>query len=147
MRRPASRFGRAVSSTVNMTPMIDVVFLLLIFFVCTASFQTLEELLPATLRSPGVTTASPLPPEIQELDEVLIRVTVQEGILRWTVNETPYADWQQFRQIVLELAQLQSNLPVTLDVQGQVSLGKMIDVYDLCRMAGFTEIRFAAQAP
>ncbi|MFP6692187.1 MAG: biopolymer transporter ExbD, partial [Pirellulales bacterium] len=29
-----------------MTPMIDVVFLLLIFFVCTASFQIAEQFLP-----------------------------------------------------------------------------------------------------
>ena len=38
---------------VKMTPMIDVIFLLLIFFVCTASFRAVEEVLPTNLSLPG----------------------------------------------------------------------------------------------
>ena len=48
MRR-RSPFARRDSLEIKMTPMIDVVFLLLIFFVWTASFQVVEYLLP---RSP-----------------------------------------------------------------------------------------------
>ena len=35
---------------VTMTPMIDVVFLLLIFFICTASFQIVEQNLPSRIQ-------------------------------------------------------------------------------------------------
>ena len=38
---------RAVS--LNMTPMIDVIFLLLVFFLATSSFQVVEKLLPSSV--------------------------------------------------------------------------------------------------
>ncbi|MEA1952290.1 MAG: biopolymer transporter ExbD, partial [Planctomycetota bacterium] len=46
MRRPSYHREGRERLDVKMTPMIDVIFLLLIFFVCTASFQMLEEVLP-----------------------------------------------------------------------------------------------------
>ena len=46
-----------------MTPMIDVIFLLLIFFVCTASFQAPEQILPTNLRLPGSLDNLPPPDE------------------------------------------------------------------------------------
>ena len=52
MRVPHSHSDR-INFDVKMTPMIDVVFLLLIFFVCTASFQIAEALLPAPLAYAG----------------------------------------------------------------------------------------------
>jgi biopolymer transport protein ExbD len=43
-----------------------------------------------------------------------------------------------------EVAQIDASLPVILDVDGQVPLGDMIDVYDLSRLVGFDRIQFAA---
>ncbi len=62
MKIPHSLAGRREFS-VSMTPMIDVVFLLLIFFVCKASFQIAEAVLPSPLATGG-TTAVELPPEL-----------------------------------------------------------------------------------
>ena len=47
----ASTAHRDRNPTVQMTPMIDVVFQLLIFFICTASFAAVEELLSLSLGS------------------------------------------------------------------------------------------------
>ena len=54
MRTPSYQNDRREGLDVKMTPMIDVVFLLLIFFVATASFQMVEHVLPSSLQAlPG----------------------------------------------------------------------------------------------
>ena len=51
MRRPSPLVSRGSETDIDsaMTPMIDVVFLLLVFFVWTASFQIVEHVMPSEL--------------------------------------------------------------------------------------------------
>jgi biopolymer transport protein ExbD len=128
-----------------MTPMIDVVFQLMIFFICTASFQLAEELLPTSLAEAGGTsTRSPI--EIEpELERILVRGTHADGSTRWIVNERPCDSLVEVRQVLRAVAKIDRALPVILDVAGDVPLGDMIDVYDLCRLEGFEKIQFAAE--
>ena len=49
MRRPSVFHRDQGALEIKMTPMIDVVFLLLVFFVWTASFHAVEYLLPSSL--------------------------------------------------------------------------------------------------
>lgn len=132
---------------VKMTPMIDVVFLLLIFFVCTASFQQLEEVLPTHLRAEttGASSAE-LDPELLELEDVIVKVVRRDGRTAWVLNEQPYATLAELRGVLEQLAAIRADLPVILDVQGQVPIGEVIDVYDVCRLAGFEMVQFAASA-
>ena len=74
----------------TMTPMIDVVFLLLIFFVCTVSFQTLEGMLPTRLSTPQAAGVEPLvDPQLDELEPVIVKVMEAGGQLSWSVGQ----DW------------------------------------------------------
>lgn len=130
-----------------MTPMIDVVFLLLIFFLCTANFQTLEEILPSLLRAPGTTTQAPVTPELEDLEEIVLQIHQAEGVPSWELQGNAYDQWPPVLAILRELAELENRLPVILDVDGDVELGEMIDVYDACRQVGFVDIRFAAEEP
>lgn len=144
MRRPGTRANMGDAMSLNMTPMIDVVFQLLIFFVCTTNFQVLEELLPTRLKGVGSTTsAATVDPRLAELEEVRIKIDNPAGRLAWEINEQRIGERSQLRPVLVELAQLESALPVTLDVGAEVPLGDMVDVYDLCRLAGFKQIRFA----
>ena len=63
--------------------MIDVVFLLLIFFVWTASFQIVEQVLPSNLTaaagSQAANDSQPPPPEA-DFDDVVIKV-------HWNANQ------------------------------------------------------------
>src|SRR5687768_4062413 len=87
MRLP-TRHGRT-ETDVAMTPMIDVVFQLLIFFICTASFEATEELLPMGLAAAGDTgTASPVEAE-PDAERVVVRATRVGGVTQWIVNERP----------------------------------------------------------
>ncbi|HCK54980.1 MAG TPA: hypothetical protein DIC23_17315, partial [Planctomycetaceae bacterium] len=57
MRVPSTHFHRQRDDSQAMTPLIDVVFLLLIFFVCASTDQVRESLLPTEL-SGGAIEAS-----------------------------------------------------------------------------------------
>ena len=128
-----------------MTPMIDVVFLLLIFFVCTASFRLPEQILPSDLSAPGRTPAEePIEQDLVDLEEVIIKVTQNGEDTGWEINETRYDSLGEVRRVLAALAQLETDLPVILDVAGDVPLGHVIDVYDLCRGVGFERVQFAA---
>ena len=141
---------------VSMTPMIDVVFLLLIFFVCTASFQMPESILPSNLQLPG-TSNEPAPLDLDkvELERIVVRITgSRNGIsasraldgpsqIRYTLNDQPCESLTQLGELLRRLARIDASLPVVLDIAGEVPLGSAIDVYDACRLARFEQIQFA----
>lgn len=129
-----------------MTPMIDVIFQLMIFFVCTASFQAAEEILPTSLTLPGaVGTGAPAEPELEDLDEIVVKVFWTDGRVRWQINQRDYGRLEQVRAVLVAIARrVKPDVPVILDVDGRVPMEHVIDVYDLCRQAGLEKIRFAA---
>ncbi len=131
---------------VTMTPMIDVVFLLLIFFVCTANFQMPETILPTHLLAAG-TTAVALPPELQKVDleRVVVEVARAEGRTVLSINDQDCPSIQKLGELLGALAAIDRSLPIVLDIGGQVPLGTAIDIYDLSRLAGFKKIQFAAR--
>ncbi len=130
-----------------MTPMIDVIFLLLIFFVCTSSFQPPEEVLPTNMSLPGSTSESvQIDPLEEDLDEIVVKVMWREGGPRWEVNQRQYQQLDQVGGVLNAVAGFQADLPVILDVEGIVPMENVIDVYDLCRQIGLQRIQFAAAA-
>ncbi|MDZ4781307.1 MAG: biopolymer transporter ExbD [Planctomycetia bacterium] len=143
MRRPtAYPAGRGFE--VMMTPMIDVVFLLLVFFVCTAGFNRPEEELPSRLSDSGVGGAPVAPRPEDDFEEIVITLRESAGRLEYQVSERRCADAGEVREVVRALAEIDDQLAVILDVAPEVPLGLMIDIYDSCRAAGFERIQFAA---
>jgi biopolymer transport protein ExbD len=127
-----------------MTPMIDVVFLLLIFFVCTASFQPVEALLPSDLLISGAGVIDAPLEEKPRLERVVLRAKTDSDGAEWFVNEKPCGDAAGLRELLATLAQIDRRLPVVIDPDRQVALGHVIDGCDAARQAGFTEVKFAA---
>ena len=144
-----SSFGhhrRATSITVAMTPMIDVVFLLLVFFLCTASFQKSEGDLAASLlvetSEPGA--GSPLD-AIPLVDEVTITGREFNGITLWTVNQgVETNDPAELVSLLQEIAEIDPGILVTIDPDQSIPLGHVVQAYDAARMAGFATVRLAA---
>lgn len=143
MRVPSSH-TRADLSENMMTSMIDVVFLLLIFFLCAATGRQSESLLPTTLGGgDGATLAEARPATSMPLDEVWIAVTAPEpGRVVMTLNETPYEGFPQLEAVLRQLAELAPESPVILDLAPQVPAGELVRLYDTCRRAGFQTINF-----
>jgi biopolymer transport protein ExbD len=129
---------------VKMTPMIDVIFLLLIFFVCTASFQAPERVLPTNLSLPGTMESVTVDPEWEDLEELVIHLIHDKGRTHWQVSQRHCGHLDEVRAVLLAASQVTGDLPVILDVDGNVPLEDVIDVYDLCRRIGLERIQFAA---
>lgn len=130
-----------------MTPMIDIVFLLLIFFVVTASAQIRELLLPTELSASGAVDVDVLPPESEPLTiDVWLKLSVAEETGRTVVdmNGTLYRDLDELKAQLRTLAELGPENPIILDIQPDVPLGDIVDVYDTCQSAGFESVSFAA---
>jgi len=140
----SSTMNRELS--VSMTPMIDVVFLLLIFFLCTASFQIVESMLPSPVAAAGSSPVE-LPPELLEmsLERVLIHVASHQRVTQLTINGQPSESLDHLLGLLTALAEIDSSIPVVLDIDGEALLGLAIDVYDRTRLSGFDQIQFAAK--
>lgn len=127
--------------------MIDVIFLLLVFFIATASFRAVEEVLPTNVRLPGTAAeAAPIDPEIADLDEIVVEVLWEDGQPRWRVQGRQYDRLEDVGAVLAAVARVKNDLPVILDVAGEAPLGRAIDLYDLCRRIGLAKIQFAAAA-
>ena len=128
-----------------MTPMIDVIFQLLIFFLCTSNFIQPEQLLPTNLSLPGAVGAvEELPPELLDLEEAVIEIRA-EGTLCWILAGVKYDSLESIGATLKALSEAKSDLPVLLDIAPEIPLGNVIDVYDLCRTCGLTKVQFAAE--
>lgn len=132
-----------------MTPMIDIVFLLLIFFVCASVGQVRESLLPTELSSGTVSTTDP--PQIKKpLGEAWVRLRRQGGETRIEVESRMFSGPGKFEQVTGFLATLAAaapEIPVILDIGGEVPLGEALRTYDACRAARFDSVHFAVDPP
>lgn len=128
-----------------MTPMIDVVFLLLVFFVCTANFRAPEDVLPSSILAAGATPSEVKLEPDPNLKRVVVKLRYPAGRLAWIINDRPYDNLRAVRDVLKAVADIDPGLPVILDVADAVPLGDVIDVYDISRVVGFDKIQFAAK--
>ena len=87
----------------SMTPMIDVVFLLLVYFLCTASFREPERVLPTPLPPTGSATYNPAPEEI-ELGMVRIELEQPAELPVIRINGRRCPDMTVLRQRLAAIA-------------------------------------------
>ena len=146
MRIPSHHDRESGRSDATMTPMIDVVFLLLIFFICTASFQIAEQILPSHVRIEAGAGAVDvkLKHELEDLQPVVVKVFLADGRPAWNISGRSVTSLADVRRTLEGAAAVDTRLPVIVSVAGEVPLGHAIDVYDAARTAGFNTIQFAA---
>ncbi|MDO4587598.1 MAG: biopolymer transporter ExbD [Planctomycetia bacterium] len=140
-------FGqRKKTMELNMTSMIDVIFLLLIFFIFTANFDSLEKLLPTQLNLPGSLENAEQQKKPLELNaqEIQIKIFIKNERLYWNVNQRECSTEREMASILKELKQIDATIPVIIDPQKNIAMEYVIDAYDLCRQTGLSNIQFAA---
>jgi len=130
-----------------MTPMIDVVFLLLVFFVWTVSFQLVEQVLQSELSSQIGAEPSLLqePPPEADFDNVVVKIGWDGTRANWQINERQLASIDAVQQQLSMIAGIKADAPVILDPTGSVPLGHVIEAYDVSKRAGFAEVSFAIE--
>ena len=145
MRR-VSLLNRREEFDATMTPMIDVVFLLLIFFVWTASFQIAEQLLPGTVALPPAGQGAPAVPDVapeDDFDPVVIRIAWRDEQPAWELQGNPIEGIAALRSRLADVAKIRKDAPVVIHPDSDVPLGFVIDAYDSARVSGFLKIQFA----
>lgn len=133
---------------VTMTPMIDVVFLLLVFFIWTSSFQAPEDSLPTTLSLQGANVEiENLEPKDDAEEPVVIGINGVGGIIVWNVRNNTFQNLTDLENYLTPIAAVDNQLPVILNIAGEVPIGEVVRVYDASRRIGFQRIQFAASVP
>lgn len=144
MRIPASRERNLSFDQTAMTPLIDIVFQLLIFFVCASTGHLREFLLPTDLAGGGTQTEAPQRPDAP-VSQVWIRLKIDGDATVTEIEGTTYERGDDVRSILRALAEAAGDVPLILDIAGDVPLGDVIELVDLCRSSGFQSINFAAE--
>ncbi|MEX0717936.1 MAG: biopolymer transporter ExbD [Planctomycetaceae bacterium] len=145
MRLPTIHGRRDLRADQAMTSMIDVVFLLLIFFVCASIGQIPEQLLPTKLDAGGVASVDVAPPPEVPRQEYWLKLVRAEDRTEFEINDSRYASFAALRPVLEQLGQLAGDDPLILDIAPQVPAEDLIRTYDTSIAAGFTAISFATK--
>lgn len=144
MKLPATHSSDSLE--LKMTPMIDVVFLLLVFFVWTSSFELPEFDLPSAIAEPP-TGGSQLSSEqrpTEVFDEIVIRLLMQDANVVIQLNGQSVNDIDALRTRIGAIIALGVQPPVIIDPAEQIRISSAVEVYDAARAAGADRVLFAA---
>tara|TARA_B100000745_G_scaffold299778_1_gene251465 strand:- start:2146 stop:2574 length:429 start_codon:yes stop_codon:yes gene_type:complete len=125
--------------TINITPLIDVVFLLLIFFMITTTFNR-ENRLQLTLPKTQVELMKSQPAQIEI-------VVAKDG--KYTVNGRGLLDrrTETLRQVLELESQGDLNIPILLIADAEATHQSVITVMDAVGQSGFFRLNIATQRP
>lgn len=130
-----------------MTSMIDVIFLLLVFFVFTADFDRLEKLLPMNLSLSGKVERIETP-KTEEIEPTTLKIRIfwtDNARAAWQIGSERLTEPAALANAVAQTAPRRNTTSVIIAPEGNVPIEKVLDVYDLCRGAGLNNIQFTAK--
>ncbi len=114
---------------INIAPLIDVIFQLLIFFMLTSSFTFQSGI---DVRLPKAITS-----DIIKEENFTITVT-GENVIYWNNKITTIKELRQ------ELSRsAHKNRPILIKADRRSSVGRVVDIWDLCRELGIERINIA----
>ena len=122
----------ADETELDMTPMLDIVFIMLIFFIVTTSFVKESGI---TVSTPQADTAAP-----QESANIFIAITANGEV--W-IDRRP-VDPRSVRAIVARLHADNPEGSVIIQSDGEASTRMLVEVMDQVRLAGVEGIAIAA---
>ncbi len=119
------------ASTLSLTPLIDVVFLLLIFFLVTSEFENEERRLDIVL--PSATTAVPM---ISKPREIVIDID-REGTVFLSGQPTSLGELQKLLKVAK--ASNPTNQSVVIRADRSTAFQPVVNVMDLCNRSGISD--------
>lgn len=130
--RRSRRRSLTTNATIDLTPMVDVVFLLIIFFMLTMTFITVESALPVDLPEAQTAVSSP-----SELPTVTINGLGEVFFGGAQVSEAELAG------LVRQALEQTGHTAVVLRADSSAQHGKAVRIMDLLRQAGAERIVIA----
>jgi len=125
-------------ATMQLAPMIDIVFLLLIFFIVTWQFTRSE-----TELSVSVPNAQEGAEPERQRGEIVINILADNTIR----VEGKTLDLEGLHDTLASIVGQFPNQPVRIRGDGSVEYQRIVEVIDTCRKAGIWNISFATQRP
>ena len=123
---------------VNLTPLIDVVFLLLIFFMVSTSFTDLSELVVNLPEAEGEQRQT----ESKGLELV---ITASEEMF---LNGTPFpADGKNLRLILVEKVGSRRDIPISIIADADTRHAMVVMSMDTLSQLGFKQLSISTQKP
>ena len=113
--------------SLNLAPMIDVVFLLLIFFMVATTFATMEERMDLDLPQAESGT------DALDVPEELVVEVVEGGDVFF---EGRSIGLEELSQLMLRTARRDPSTPVTVRGDRSTDYGRVVEILDLARNAG-----------
>lgn len=126
--------------SVNLTPLIDVVFLLLIFFMVTTSFTRDTQI---NLELPTAEAGNPLKSK-SEMVEISI-----DGDGRYFVNTQPLVNSQvkTLKRAIRQVSKGNTELPVIVSSDANTPFQAVVSAMDAAGQLGLTNIQLATRNP
>lgn len=116
----------------NLTPLIDMIFILLIFFMVTSSF----------VRESGVEVERPVAKSAQEKMPTVV-VSIDSGNVIWIEGKT--VDIRNVRVWMQGFLAEQGDAGVVIAADTMARSGIVIEVLDACRLAGIKNVSVSAK--
>lgn len=116
---------------IDITPLVDMVFQLLIFFMLTSSFVTLPGI---KINLPKAQTAAALPE-----NNIVITVGQDKSLF---LNETRVTAAELRKQLAQRVAGKQDT-PLLIKADTKADIGTVVEIWDICRVSGISQINIA----
>ncbi len=126
----------------QLAPMLDVVFLLLIFFVVTQKFILNEQDLKVKVPSAPQSTKE----EARAINEMIVNAREEDGKLIVTIDREVYS-LENLGKLMRRQVALDANQPVRIRGDANMTWQRMADVISTCSQAGVWNISFSKQMP
>ncbi|WPL17112.1 biopolymer transport protein ExbD [Thiorhodovibrio winogradskyi] len=133
MRRPRHR--EQEESAIDLTPMLDVVFIMLIFFIVTATF----------VKESGVEFARPVAATAVERDTLTLFVGIDAQQRIWI--DRRQVELAAVRPLVEKLRAEYPQGGAVIQADASVDTGLLVKVLDRIRLAGIDRVAVAAESP
>ncbi len=128
MLRRTNRSGAGDDSDVNVTPLLDIVFIMLIFFIVTATF----------IKEPGVTVERPDADTAEEQRLVSVLVAIDSDNTIWINQEQVPLDG--VRAAIDRLRRENPRGSAVIQADGNAHSEYMVEVLDQIRAAGVDDV-------
>ena len=156
MKSSYSNASKRASVDSMMTPMIDVVFLLLVFFLATSSFQRLEKALPSSVAAAPDTfqqgNAVQQEPQqnFTDLSDIVVRIlnnrnSTTPNLVEYSINGESIATFELLANRINGILKVRADIPLVIDPADDVVAGEAIRIYDLAKANGSVAVFLVAR--
>jgi len=120
----------------NITSMVDIIFLLLIFFMCTTTFNSPELILPTQMPGQGKSSHN------IEHDPIEISFAYHTQNVSIQCDKQPCNDFEQLKTMLTQRKSL-GDLPVIISATGDVPFKYLAQALDVSYALGYEKVGYA----